>query len=95
MKPFVSLQFRYHRTVGMTLWTGDQPVERPIPTQTQNKCIHTSMTWVGFEPTISIFERAKTVHALDDTPVTVIGTCIAKVKKKKLLLKKRRKKHFH
>jgi hypothetical protein len=46
---------------------GDQPVTRPLPThttQTQNKRIRTSMPLVGFEPTISAFERAKTVHAL-------------------------------
>jgi hypothetical protein len=56
-------------TVGRNLWTGDQPVARPLPThrtaQTQNKCTQASMSWVGFEPTIPAFERAKTVHALD------------------------------
>jgi hypothetical protein len=31
------------------------------------------MTRVGFEPTISPFERAKTIHALDPA-VTVIGS---------------------
>jgi hypothetical protein len=30
------------------------------------------MAWVGFEPTISVFEPAKTVHALDPA-ATVIG----------------------
>jgi hypothetical protein len=30
------------------------------------------MPWAGFEPTISVFERAKTFHALDRT-ATVIG----------------------
>jgi hypothetical protein len=30
------------------------------------------MPEVGFEPTIPVFERAKTVHALDST-ATVIG----------------------
>jgi hypothetical protein len=33
------------------------------------------MTWVRFEPTISVFERAKTVHALD-CAVTVIGIVV-------------------
>jgi hypothetical protein len=33
----------------------------------------TSMPWVGFEPTILVFEQAKTVHALD-CAATVIGT---------------------
>jgi hypothetical protein len=56
-------------TVGRTAWTGDQPVARPLPihrtTQTQNKRTQISMPRVGFEPTISVFKRAKTVHALD------------------------------
>jgi hypothetical protein len=56
-------------TVGRTPWTGDQPVARPLPahrtTQTQNKRTQTPMPRVGFEPTIPVFERAKTVHALD------------------------------
>jgi hypothetical protein len=63
-------------TVGRTPWTGDQPVERPLPThrttQTQNKHTPTYMPWIGFEPTIPVLERAKTVHALDRT-ATMIG----------------------
>jgi hypothetical protein len=39
-------------TVGMTPWTGDQPVARPLPTQ--NKRTQTSMPSVGFEPTIPL-----------------------------------------
>jgi hypothetical protein len=38
----------------------------------QNKRIQTSMPGVGFEPTIPVFERAKTVHTLDHA-ATVIG----------------------
>jgi hypothetical protein len=38
----------------------------------QNKRTQTSMPQVGFEPTIPVFERAKTVHALDPAD-TVIG----------------------
>jgi hypothetical protein len=42
-------------TVGRTLWTGNQPVARPLPThrttQTQNKRTQTSMPRVGFEHT--------------------------------------------
>jgi hypothetical protein len=57
---------------------GDQPVARPLPayraTQTQNKHTQTSMLEVGFEPTIPVFERAKTFHALYRA-ATVIG-CI-------------------
>jgi hypothetical protein len=56
-------------TVGRTSWTGDQPVERPLPihrtTQTQNKRTQTCMPRVGFELMTPVFERAKTVHALD------------------------------
>jgi hypothetical protein len=33
------------------------------------------MHWVGFEPTIPVFERAKTVHALDSA-ATVIGISV-------------------
>jgi hypothetical protein len=41
-------------------------------TQTQNKRTQTTMLRVVFEPTIAVFERAKSVHALDHA-VTVIG----------------------
>jgi hypothetical protein len=64
-------------TVGRTPWTGDQPVSRPLPTHrtalTQNTRRQTSMPGVGFEPTILVFERAKTVHAFDRA-VTVMDT---------------------
>jgi hypothetical protein len=76
-KPWPPFQFLNLYTVGMTPWTGDQPVARPLSThsitQTQNKRIQTSMTRVGFEPKIPAFERTKTVHALDYA-ATVIGT---------------------
>jgi hypothetical protein len=56
-------------TVGRTLWTGDHTVARPLPAhrtaETQNKNTQTSMPHAGFEPTIPVFQRAKTVHALD------------------------------
>jgi hypothetical protein len=56
--------------------TGDQPVGRPIPAhrtaQTKNKRTQTSMPQVGFEPTIRVFEQAKTVHILDSV-ATLIG----------------------
>jgi hypothetical protein len=55
---------------------GDQPVARPLhihrTTQTQNKLTQTFIPQVGFEPTIPLFERAKTVHA-SDRAATVIG----------------------
>jgi hypothetical protein len=63
-------------TVGRTPLTGDQPVVRPQPTyrtaQTQNKRTQISVPWVGLEPTIPVFERGKTFHALDRA-ATVIG----------------------
>jgi hypothetical protein len=65
---FVSLQFLNPKTDGRTVWKGDKPVARPLATQdntTQNKRTQTSMPRVGFEATITVFERAKTVHALD------------------------------
>jgi hypothetical protein len=62
-------------TVGRTPWTGDQPVARPLPThrttQTQNKRTQTSMPRVGSEPTIPVFERAKTVNALDRAAIVI------------------------
>jgi hypothetical protein len=46
---------------------GDQPVAMPLAAnrtaQTQNKRTQTSMPRMGFEPTIPVFERAKTIHA--------------------------------
>jgi hypothetical protein len=41
--------------------------------EAQNKRTQTSMPQVGFESTIPVFERAKTVRALDRA-VTVLGT---------------------
>jgi hypothetical protein len=71
-----AFQFLNPYTVCRTPWTGDQPVARPLPphktTQIQNKRTQTSMPRVGFQPTIPVFERAKTDHALDRA-VTAIG----------------------
>jgi hypothetical protein len=58
------------RTVGRTPWTGDQLVARPLPvhkhrkSHTQHKHL-TSISWMGFEPTVSESVPAKIVHALD------------------------------
>jgi hypothetical protein len=64
-------------TAGRTPSTGDQHVARPLhthrTTQTENKRTQTSMSRVGFEPTIPVFEREKTIHALDRA-ATVIGS---------------------
>jgi hypothetical protein len=40
--------------------------------QNNTQCTQTSMPLVAFEPTTPVFERAKTVHALDRA-ATVIG----------------------
>jgi hypothetical protein len=76
--PWPLFQFLNLYTVGRTPRTGDQPVARPLPTrrttQTQNKRTQISMPRVRFDPTTPVFERAKTVHALDRA-ATVIGTC--------------------
>jgi hypothetical protein len=73
--PWPLFQFHNIHTLGRTSWTGDQPVARPLPihrtTQTQSTCTQTSMPLVGFEPTIPVFERAKTVHALDHAATVV------------------------
>jgi hypothetical protein len=54
----------------------DQAVASQLPTcrtaQTQNKRAQTSMSQVAFEPTITVSERAKRVHALDRA-ATLIG----------------------
>jgi hypothetical protein len=81
LQPFVDLDnvfsFLILYTVGMTPWTSDQPVARPLPThrttQTQNKRTQTSIPRVVFEPMIPVFEWTKTIHALDRA-ATVIGT---------------------
>jgi hypothetical protein len=49
------------------------PVPRPLPTQ--KKCGQISMPWVGFVPTIAVFEQEKTFYAFDCV-TTVIGACI-------------------
>jgi hypothetical protein len=62
VKRFVSLQFLNPLTVGRTPWTGDQPVARPLPTQTQNKLRQTSMPSAGFETTIPAFGCFDRLH---------------------------------
>jgi hypothetical protein len=77
--PWPFFQFLNIYTVGRTTWTGDQPVARSLPThrttQTQNKRTQTSMPRVRIEPTIPVFQRTKTFHALDRA-ATVIGPTI-------------------
>jgi hypothetical protein len=67
--PWPLFQFLNLYIFGRTPWTEDHLIARLLPThrivQTENKCKQTSMPRVGFEPTIPVFERAKTVRALD------------------------------
>jgi hypothetical protein len=73
-KPLV--QFLNLYTVGGTPWTWRQPVARPLPahrtTQSQNKPTQTFMPRVRFEPTVPVFERTKTVHALDRAATVIV-----------------------
>jgi hypothetical protein len=55
------------QSVGL-LWRGISPYQGRylhMTTQTQNKRTQTSMPRLGYEPTIPVFERTKTAHALD------------------------------
>jgi hypothetical protein len=79
IQPFIGrwplFQFLNLYTVGRIHWTGDQPVARPLPThrttQTQNKRKERAMSRVVFEPTTTVFERAKTFHVLDRVAAVV------------------------
>jgi hypothetical protein len=72
VKRFISLQFlNLRQSVGLLGW-GISPSQGRNLSQTQNKYKQTSMPCVGFEPTISMFEQAKTFHALDHA-TTVTG----------------------
>jgi hypothetical protein len=65
----------FTQTVGLF---GEWSARRKAATYTQGNINTEKRTykhpclWLGFEPTIPVFERAKTVHALDRT-ATVIG----------------------
>jgi hypothetical protein len=56
------------QTVVRTPWLRDQPVARQLPRQNNTnteKRRHTSVFRVGFEPTILVFEWAKTLRVID------------------------------
>jgi hypothetical protein len=71
--------------IGRAPSTGHQPVARPLPTErtpsTQNKRTQPSMPRVGFEPTIPVFERAKTVHVLDRAAAVIGDSPLSLLKK--------------
>jgi hypothetical protein len=75
VKRFVSLQFFILRHSVGRLGREFSPSQDRYLTQTQNEHKQTSMSPVGFEPTIPGFERAKTVHALDCV-ATVTGIAV-------------------
>jgi hypothetical protein len=70
-----SVSWYFTQSVGL-LGRGMSPVAKPLPShriaQTQNKRTQMSMPQVGFERTIPVLKRAKTVHALDRA-ANVIG----------------------
>jgi hypothetical protein len=75
VKRFFSLQlFNLGQSVGLLGRRSAPSQGRYVhrTTQTQNKRRQTCKPWVGFEPTIPVFERAKTFYALDRV-VAVIG----------------------
>jgi hypothetical protein len=73
LKSFVSLQsLKLRQSVGL-LGRAISPSQGRYLTQTQNKHKQASIPWVVFEPTIPVFERAKTVHHALDHATTVIG----------------------
>jgi hypothetical protein len=55
----------YTQSVGLLGWGISPSQTTHRTTQMQNKRTQTSMPRVGFQPTIPLFEQAKTVHALD------------------------------
>jgi hypothetical protein len=79
MKRFVSLQFLNLRQSVGPLGRGISPSQGRYlhrTTQTKNKRRKTSMPWVRFEPTIPVFERAKSFHALDPAATVIGKKCI-------------------
>jgi hypothetical protein len=71
-EPWLFIQFpTLFYTDGRTPWTVDQP------TYTQhNRNAQTSITRVGFELTIPVFNQAMEVHALDSRP---LGSALRKM----------------
>jgi hypothetical protein len=75
LEPFVGPRplFQFRNPIhSRTPWKGDWPVARPLPTHRTTQTEQTHMHREGFERTTPLFERAKTVHALDSV-ATAIG----------------------
>jgi hypothetical protein len=72
VKRFASLQFlNLRKSVGL-LGRVISPSQGRYRKQTKNKHKQISMPWLGFEPAVPVFERAKTIHA-SGRAATVIG----------------------
>jgi len=72
LRPVPVQNFRTYESIwtfGKIPWTGDRPDAKPLPTQyntTQKTRIHIH---AGFELAIPVYERSKTVHALDSAAI--------------------------
>jgi hypothetical protein len=82
LEPFVepraafAVSWPFAQLVGLLGWGSSRRKAAAHRTaQTQNKRTQTSMLQVEFEITIPVFERAKTVHALDRAAI-VIGNAV-------------------
>jgi hypothetical protein len=75
LQSFVSLSFLILRQSVGLLGRGMSPSQTRYLYK-QNKHRQTSMSWVGFEPTIPAFERGKTVHALDRVATVISCTSV-------------------
>jgi hypothetical protein len=69
-----SVSWSFTQSVGLLGRESSPSQERYLRTG-QNKRTQTSMPWVGFEPTIPVFERAKTVHVWDRTAILIGNLC--------------------
>jgi hypothetical protein len=85
LQPFVGpwplLQFRnlflHRRYDSLDEWSARRKATTCTQDNTNTNQTNTqkSIPWVGFEPTIQAFERAKTVHALDHAATVIGDTC--------------------
>jgi hypothetical protein len=74
VKRLFHFSFYHRQSVGLLGLRNSPSQDRYLlrATQTQNKRRQTSMPWVGFEPTITVIERAKSFYSLDRA-ATVVG----------------------
>jgi hypothetical protein len=69
----------FHIRINVELWTGYEPCHKAATYKRQEKAQkkrrQTPMPGVGFEPTIPVFERAKTFHALESAAAVNCNFC--------------------